>query len=151
MNYSQYLPYLEDSLDKLLDNFQTYLLEKTTYERCLEIRKELTIYLEHFKKMKEQNPDKSIDDHVGAILCSFMINPDLQIMDRDAHYNGVWYALWGKINKQKVNQVKNICANKNPNNQRWTQICLSAVDEYYNSLTKTSLFEHLKGKKTDKM
>ena len=38
---------------------------------------ELRIYLEHFKKTKDQNPDKVIDDYVSAILCSFMINPDL--------------------------------------------------------------------------
>lgn len=146
MDYSQYLPYLEDSVDKLLDNFQNCLLQKTTYKRCLEIREELKIYLEHFKKIKEQNPDKVIDDHVGAILCSFMLNPDLSIMDRDAHYNGVWYALWENINKQTIEQVKIICAKKNPNDERWTQVCLFAVDEYYKSLTKPSLFEYLKGK-----
>jgi len=146
MNYSQYIPYLDGSIDKLLDNFQICLLQKTTYERCLEIRNELRIYLEHFKKVKEQNPDKVIDDHVGAILCSFMINPDLNIMDRDAHYNGVWYALWGNINKKKIDQVKAICTNKNPNDERWTQVCLSAVDEYYKSLSKPSLLEYVKSK-----
>lgn len=146
MDYSQYLPYLDDSIDKLLDYFQNDLLQKTTYDRCLEIRKELKIYLEHFKKLKEQNPDKVIDDHVGAILCSFMINPDLNIIDRDAHYNGVWYALWGNINKKKIDQVKVICTNKNPNDVRWTQVCLSAVDEYYKSLSKPSLLEYVKSK-----
>ncbi len=130
----------------MLDNFQNCLLQKTTYERCLEIREELKLYLEHFKKIKEQNPDKVIDDHVGAILCSFMLNPDLSIMDRDAHYNGVWYALWGNINKQTIEQVKIICTKKNPNDKRWTRVCLFAVDEYYKSLTKPSLFEYLKSK-----
>lgn len=146
MDYSQYLPYLDDSVDKLLDNFKTCLLQKTTYERYLEIRNELTIYLENFKKDKEQNPNKSIDDHIGAILLSFMLNPELNIMDRDAHYNGVWYAMWGNIKKQNANQVKRICANKNPNDERWTQICLAAVDEYYKSLTKPSLFGYFKDK-----
>lgn len=146
MDYSQYLPYLEDSVDKLLDHFQTCLLQKTTYERCLEIRSELRIYLDHFKRKKDQNPDKAIDDHIGSILLSYMLNPNLDIMDRDAHYNGVWYALWGNINKQKINQVKAICAKKNPGNERWTQVCLSAVDEYYKSFTKPSLLEYFKGK-----
>lgn len=146
MDYSQYLPYLEDSVDKLLDNFQECLLQKTTYNRCLEIRSELRIYLEHFKKIKDNNPDKAIDDHVGAILYSFMLDPDLSIMDRDAHYNGVWYALWGSIRKQKAEQVKAICLNKNPNDERWTQVCLAAVDEYYKSSVKPSLFETIKAK-----
>ena len=99
----------------------------------MEIRKELGIYLKHFKKIKDQNPDKSIDDHVGAILYSFMLNPELNMMERDAHYNGVWYALWGNINKQEVDQVKARCAKANPNDKKWTQVCLSAVDEYYKS------------------
>lgn len=146
MDYSEYLPYLEESVDKLLDNFQNCLLPKTTYERCLRIREELKIYLEHFKKIKEQNPDKVIDDHVGAILCSFMLNPDLSIIDRDAHYNGVWYALWGNINKQTIEQVKVICTKENPNDEKWVQVCLSAVDEYYQSPIKPSLFEYFKGK-----
>ena len=50
MDYSQYLPYLDDSVDKLLDNFQNCLLQKTTLDRCLEIRKELKIYLDNLKK-----------------------------------------------------------------------------------------------------
>lgn len=146
MDYNQYLPYLDDSVDKLLDNFQNCLLQKTTLDRCLEIRKELKIYLDYLKKIKEENPDKVIDDHVGAILCSFMLNPDLTIMDRSAHYNGVWYALWRHIKKQKVDEVKKICANKNPTDKRWTQVCLSAVDEYYKTLTTPSLFSFFKDK-----
>lgn len=144
MDYSQYLPYLGDSVDKLLRNFQDCLLQKTTYERYLEIKDELSIYLRHFQKLKEQKLNKAIDDYVGAILYSFMLNPDLSIMDRDAHYNGVWYALWGDINKQTIEQIKIICARKNPNDARWTQVCLAAVDEYF---TKPLLFEDLKGKK----
>lgn len=146
MDYSQYLPYLGDSVDKLLDNFQTCLLQKTTHERRLEIMDELKIYFESFKKMKEQNPGKSIDDHVVAILYSFMLNPELNIIYRDAHYNGVWYALWGNIKKQKIDQVKVICAKKNPNDQEWTRVCLSAVDEYYKAHTKPSLFGYFKSK-----
>lgn len=146
MDYNQYLPYLEDSVDKLLDNFQTCLLERTTHKRCLEIREELKIYLEHFKNIKDQNPDKAIDDHIGAILCSFMLNPNLNIMDRDAHYNGVWYALWGNIRKQKVEEVKAICAKRNPIDERWTKVCLTAVEEYYKSVARPSLFESIKDK-----
>lgn len=70
----------------------------------------------------------------------------VNIWDRDAHYNGVWYALWGRIKKQKVDEVKKICANKNPTDQRWTQVCLSAVDEYYKPLTAPSLFGSFKEK-----
>ena len=75
-----------------------------------------------------------------------MLNPNLDIIDRDAHYNGVWYALWGNINKQKINQVKAICVKKNPYDEKWKQICLSAVDEYYKTFSKPSLLESIQGK-----
>lgn len=132
-DYSEYLPYLNDSVDSLLDKFQESLLERVTIERIKEIREELKIYLNHFRNMKELKPDKVIDDHVGAILISYMINPWLDIHDRDAHYNGCWYALWGDINKLPREVVKAKCSNKNPNDKRWTEICLMAVDEFYDS------------------
>lgn len=146
MDYSRYLPYLDNSIDKLLDNFQADILQKTTPERCLKIRDELKIYLEYLKKLKDQNPDKVIDDHIGAILCSFMLDPNLSIMDRDAHYNGCWHALWGVIHGQKLGEVKAICSKKNPNDERWTQVCLSAVEEYYNINTRKPLFGNFKGR-----
>lgn len=139
MDYKEYLPYLEDSVDELLDNFQV-CMKNTSHERRLEINNELKMYFDYFKKDKEQNPSKSIDDHVGAILLSYMLNPELDITDRDAHYNGVWYAIWGNIHKQSIAQIKAECVQKNPNDERWTKICLSAVDEYYRPLAKPSLF-----------
>ncbi len=132
-DYSEYLPYLNDSVDSLLNRFQESLLERVTIERIKEIREELKIYLNHFKNMKELNPDKVIDDHVGAILISYMVNPWLDIPDRDAHYNGCWYALWGDINKLPRKDVKAKCSNKNPNDKRWTEVCLVVVDEFYDS------------------
>lgn len=146
MNYEEYLPYLEDSVDELLDIFQSHLLERTSHQRCLEIRNELKIYLQHFKNMKDKNPDKVIDDHVEAILYSYMLNPDLDIRDRDAHYNGVWYALWGSIHKDKISVVKEKCAKRNPSDERWTQVCLLAVDEYYEACYKPTIFETIKDK-----
>ncbi len=147
MDYSEYLPYLEDSIDSLLDKFQSDLLSKTSKTRCLQIREELRIYLTHFKSIKDNNPDKVIDDHVGAILLSYMINPDLDIHDRDAHYNGCWYSLWGDIDKKSIKEVKEICAIKNPNDQRWTEVCLKAVDEYHMAMKKPRLLDLFKRKK----
>lgn len=89
--------------------------------------------------MKDQNPNNAIDDHVETILMSYMLATDLNIMDRDAHYNRCWYALWSTINKQKVDQVKAICSKKNSNDERWTQVCLMVFDEYYSKSSKPSL------------
>lgn len=141
MNYNEYFPYLGDTIDELIKHAEKAILQKTTPQRYNEIKKEIQIYLNHFKNMKLQNPDKSIDDHVGAILFSYMLNPDLNLVDRDAHYNGVWYAMWGDIKKQKIDEIKQMCSNKNPINKKWTDICLSAIDEYYISTDKTFLFE----------
>lgn len=132
-DYSQFLPYLDESVDSLLEQFTKALSERTTPERIEEIKGELIIYLNHFRNMKLSNPDKVIDDHVGAILCSFMINPRLNIRDRDAHYNGCWYALWGDINKLSREEVKRKCASRNPADIRWTEVCVAAVDEFYDA------------------
>lgn len=76
-----------------------------------------------------------------------MIDPNLDLKDRDAHYNGCWYALWGTTRKEKVEQVKDVVARKRPNDQRWTQICLMAIDQYYSNLSKPSLFSRFGRKK----
>lgn len=143
MDYSEFLPYLNDSIGKLLKNAENAILLKTTPQRYNEIKKELKIYLNYFKNMKLQNPNKTIDDHVGAILYSYMLNPDLDLVDRDAHYNGIWHAMWGNIKMQKKEEVKNLCSTKNPNNKKWTNVCLNAVDEYYTSISKTSSTKQL--------
>lgn len=145
MDYSEFLPYLDDSMDELLGFFQNILESKTTFERRLEIKKELEIYLNRFRNMKLQNPDKTIDDHVGAIMFSYALNPYLKFADRDAHYNGVWYAMIGAKNKSKE-EIKNRCANLNPDDKRWTDICLMAVDEYYGIEVKKSKFDYFKEK-----
>lgn len=149
MDFHEYLPYLDDSIDALLDKFQGDLMRKVSMERCLQIREELKIYLAHFKKLKDNNPDKIIDDHVGAILLSYMINPSLDIRDRDAHYNGCWHSLWGSINKQSIEEIKRTCANRMPYDERWTETCLKAVDEYYKGIKKPRFFDRFKKKKID--
>lgn len=138
MEDKEFLPYLGDSINEMLKQAENTILLRTTPQRYSEIKRELKIYFNYFKKMKLENPDKTVDDHVGAILFSYMLNPDLHLLDRDAHYFGVWYAMWGNIKEQKIEDVKNICATKNPNNKRWTDVCLAAVDEYY-------LSNHLNG------
>lgn len=147
MDFHEYLPYLDDSVDSLLDKFQDDLLKKTSKARCLQIREELKIYLNHFKGIKDANPDKVIDDHVGAILLSYMIDPDLDIMDRDGHYNGCWYALWGQIKHESLKEILAKCEAKNPQDQRWTQVCLKAAEDCFNGSKKPSLLDRFKRKK----
>lgn len=153
VDYSKFLPYLDDSVDTLIDQFKNTLLERTTVDRCREIAEELKIYLNHFRNMKLRQHDKVIDDHVGAILCSYMINPRLDIRDRDAHYNGCWYALWGDINKQSREEVKKKCRSRNPGDVRWTEVCVAAVDEFYDAYgvdRKENFVQRLlKGRKKD--
>ncbi len=131
--YSEFLPYIDDSVDVIIDNLDKKLLEKTTFKRRREIAEEMKIYLKKFKEMKLSQPDKIIDDHVGAIILSYEMNPNLDISCRDAHYNGCWYAFWGNMNKKTREEVKAICVRRNPLDQRWTEICLSAIDEYYDT------------------
>jgi len=132
MDYNEFLPYINDSVNILLKNFNEALEIKTTPQRRLEISEELKIYFNAFKRKKLNNPDIAIDDHVGAILYSYMINPQLDIKNRDAHYNGCWYALWGTINKEPVEKIKKKCASLNPQDKKWTEICLMAIEQYYN-------------------
>jgi len=137
VDFIEFLPYIGDDVQKLLKEFNGLLLSKgITKERYEQILiKEMPIYLNHFRNMKIQNPDKVIDDHVSAIFMSYVNNPNLNIMYRDAHYNGTWYALWGSIRQEGLEKIKEKCK-KIRSDANWTRVCLSAVDEYFSSSFK---------------
>lgn len=89
------------------------------------------MYFDYFMTMKIKNPDKIIDDHVGAILYSYAIDPNLNIFYRDAHYNGIWYSLIGNLNGEKKEDIINKCSSLNQSDRKWTEVCLIAVKEYF--------------------
>lgn len=147
MDYSKYLPYFDDSIDEIIEKFQSELLMRATPKRVSEIKSELRIYLEHFKKLKDANPDIVIEDQVSAILLSFLINPELSIYDRDAHFNGTWVAFWGNSRKESLEQVIDTCKKRNPSDTKWTRVCVQAAKDYYSLFAPSPiLFDKFKRK-----
>lgn len=138
MNYSEIIPYLSDGMDELISQIYDLIKSNTKPVEYVKIIKELEIYFNYIKKLKIGNPDKIIDDHVVAILFSYAVNPNLSILDRDAYYNGIWYSIRGSIDGLNEEEIKNKCINLNPSDQRWTEVCMTAVEEYFKITNKES-------------
>lgn len=41
--------------------------------------------------------------------------------------------MWGSIHGKDMDDIKNKCINLNPHDKKWTEVCLMAVSEYFES------------------